>query len=307
MLNTESARPEKRGFYGGLAMMTAVLGGVIAQWVVSLFNTIFTTQQMRDFGWRIPFLSSFIVAILGIISQRHMQQSFEFLHASQHGHMVNKNPMKDAIKYHWRKIILIMFAVVPWCAGGYITFTFLPVYLQSQLNVKHALLVSSFLLLSEMICLPFAGILADKYNYFIVMKLGAFIMCIWSFPAYYIMNYVYVENERNDVYWPLILAGFITAVGGGLFGGPMQIFMVNGIEDVVVRYSAIGIAYNACQAIFGGTAPLLGSALSLKSFILVGVYLAIFCAISTVILYFMSKDDKDKGNKSKDFVLSDAS
>ena len=93
----ESSRPEKRGFYGGLTMLTAVLGGVIASWFVSLLNTIFNDDEMEVWGWRIPFLSSFIVAILAFISQKHMEQSFEFLNASKDGQTL-KNPIKNAVK-----------------------------------------------------------------------------------------------------------------------------------------------------------------------------------------------------------------
>ena len=279
-------------------MLTAVLGGVVASWIVSLLNTMFNDDQMVSWGWRIPFLSSFIVAVLGIISQRHMEQSFEFVNASQHGQITKSNPIKDALKLHWKNILLIMFAVIPWCAGGYITFTFLPIYLQSQHRLKHALLVSSFLMLWMMGWLIVGGIIADKYNYYISMKIGSLILCLWSIPAYLYMKSVYIDEElngENDNYWPLIISDFISAIGLGLFGGPMQIFMVDSIQDVIVRYSAIGIAYNGCQAIFGGTAPLIGSALSLENFVYVGVYLTIFCGISTIILHVMSRyDSKDK-------------
>ena len=142
-----------------------------------------------------------------------------------------------------------------------------------------------------MIWLIIGGMIADKYNYYIPIKIGSLILCLWSIPAYYYMKNVYIDNKINDNYWPLIIADFISAVALGLFGGPMQIFMVDNIQNVIVRYSAIGIAYNGCQAMFGGTAPLIGSALSLENFLYVGIYLSIFCGISTVILHFMSRYD----------------
>ena len=69
------------------------------------------------------------------------------------------------------------------------------------------------------------------------------------------------------------------------------IFMVNSINDVVVRYSVIGIAYNLCQAGFGGTAPLIGTALSLYNFVYVGVFSAICCALSFVAMCLWNKYD----------------
>ena len=291
----ESARPEKRGFYGALTMMTAVMGGIAASWVVSLLHTIFTDEQMKDWAWRIPFLSSFIVAILGFISQRHMDGSHEFLTASQQGQIM-KNPIKDAIKIHWKIIMLICLAVIVWSCGGYMIYTFLPIYLQSQWNVEHALLVNSFIMCYLMGSLVCSGYLADKYNYHIIMIIGALIVTLWAFPGFYIMNEMYVIKKRNDVYWPLIIGELITSTGLGLFGGPMQFFMVYAIEDVTLRYSSIGIAYNLCQAMLGGTAPLIGTALSLLSFEYVGIYVAISSAVSVLALCIMRKYGKAKHN-----------
>ena len=273
-------------------MMTAVVGGVVASWIVSFLNTIFTAEQMRDYAWRIPFLSSLIVAIFGFITQHRMEQSAEFARASKQ--KTNKmNPIVNAIKHHWLQILLITFAVIPWCMGGYITYTFLPIYLEKQLGVEHSLLVSSFKVCYHMGCIVVGGIIADSYNYFVPLKLGAAIMCISSFPLYYLMNNVIVVNGLLVV-WPLIFSDIIFGFALGIFGGPMQIFMVDCIDDVVVRYSAIGIAYNVGQAVFGGTAPLIGSALSLANLYYVGVYLAIFCGISAVILQFMQRQKERK-------------
>ena len=124
--------------------------------------------------------------------------------------------------------------------GNYITFTFLPIYLQSALDVDHALLTSSVLLIWKMVMLVVGGSLADKFGYFLIMKIGVAVLALLSLPSYYLLNYMYSLEGEGGV-WPLIVVDFVTVIGLGLFGGPMQIFMVDAIEDVVLRYSAIGI------------------------------------------------------------------
>lgn len=176
-------------------------------------------------------------------------------------------------------------------AGGYITFQFLPTYLQHEIGIHNALLISSFLFVWHMICVVFGGYLSDKYSYYTIMKVGASITAISSFPSYYLMYKVFIIEQSKNI-WPLIVADLLTGLGNGLFGGAMQIFMVYAIDDVVVRYSAIGIAYNLCQAIFGGTAPLIGTALSIMKLYYVGIYVAIFSAISAVILHFLQRKAK---------------
>eukprot|EP01084_Bolivina_argentea_P256307 431486_1 len=279
----ESTQKHKRGFYGAFTMMTA-------SWVISLLYLIFTKNQMTKWCWRIPFLSSIIVGILGFISQIYMEQSHEFVNAIKKRQISDLNPIQKSLKYYWKIIILIAVTIIPWSAGGYITFTFLPIYLQSQLQMHNALLISSFLLIWKMFMLLIGGYIADKIcDYLFVMRIGVMILCIWSFPAYYVMQQIYVVYGEYYVFWPLIISDLITGIALGLFGGPMQIFMVNNIDDVCVRYTVIGIGYNICQAVFGGTAPLIGSALSLINFYYVGLYITVFSAISTVILYLMER------------------
>ena len=129
----ESARPEKRGFYSALTIATSSSGEVLASWVVALLNTFLSSEQMSEWGWRIPFLSSILMAALGFISQKHMEPSREFVDAKETSsptEMINVNPLQKALKYHWKTILMIVAVIIPWCCGGYLNYTFLPVYLQ---------------------------------------------------------------------------------------------------------------------------------------------------------------------------------
>ena len=214
----------------------------MASWVVALLNTVLGPEEMRQFGWRLPFLSSLIVAVFGLVSQSQMEGSHEFQSASKRGQIVN-NPVKEAMKHHWKRIGLIWLSVVTWCAGIYITFTFLPIYVEKELGVDHAILVSSGMTIWNMLWLLVGGHLADKYGHYVPMKVGTVMLCLCSVPLYYLMTREYVVHQ-SDSLWPLIAADFVSGMALGLFGGPMQIFMVYAIEDVTVRMSAVGIAYN---------------------------------------------------------------
>lgn len=175
-----------------------------------------------------------------------------------------------------------------WCAGIYLTFTFLPIYVEKELGVEHAILASAGMNIWNEVCLLWGGHLADKYGHFVPMKIGTVILCLLSLPLYFWMNREYVTHQ-SDSLLSLIVTDFVSGMALGLFGGPMQVFMVYAIDDVAVRMSAVGIAYNACHAVFGGTAPLIGSSLSLANFSFVGAYLAILCALSLIALRFMEK------------------
>merc|ERR1712136_168150 len=102
----------------------------------------------------------------------------------------------------------------------------------------HSILVSTLMTFWNMICLLIGGHLADKYGYVSVMKLGSGLQCVCSIPCYYLIYRVNVVNGSNNIL-PLFITDLVAAMNLGLFGGPMQVFMVNVIDDVVLRYSAI--------------------------------------------------------------------
>ena len=93
----------------------------------------------------------------------------------------------------------------------------------------------------------------------------------------------------------MIITQFIYGICLGGFGGPMQIFMVDSVSDVGIRYSVMGVAYNLCQATYGGTAPMIGTALSLASILWVAVYVLTVAIVSGLLLHFRDKNNKKLG------------
>lgn len=63
----ESSRKDKRGFYGSLVMMTATIGTMSGAWVASIFEAALPESDMNSYGWRIPFLLSFVIGMMMII------------------------------------------------------------------------------------------------------------------------------------------------------------------------------------------------------------------------------------------------
>ena len=147
------------------------------------------------------------------------------------------------------------------------------------------------------------GWLCDQLkDYLFIMKIAVFLLFVWSFASYYIMYIVHIIDKQM-VFWPLALNDLVTGIALGLFGGAMELFMVDSINDVVVTYTVIGIAYNVCQAMFGGTAPLIGSALSMLKFYYVGAYLSACSLLSLIVLHGVSvcrrKGNGERGDVSE--------
>ena len=230
-------------------MMTATVGTMFGSIFISIMEAIFTDNFMNDFGWRIPFLASSIIGVIGWLSQRNMPGSHEFAQAASQNEILT-NPLNIAIKDHWKEIAFIAIADAPWSAGFYMIFIWLPNYLANELepNYDLAFIVNSCLMCWLLITLVLGGYLSDKFHYFQTMTISCFFMVLISIPNFYLIgSLIGPENAP----WNMISAQFLFALVLGGFGGPMQIFMVDAIDNVGVRYCVMGIAYNVNQAIFG--------------------------------------------------------
>ena len=268
-----------------------VAGSTAATLVVALLNMKLTVDDMRQFGWRLPFLSSLIVAVLALISQRGMEGSHEFISARKHGKIV-QNPVLFAVKYHWKSIGFIFLSVAIWSAGIYMTDTFLPIYAQHKLGVDYALLIGAGIQILRLPLFALSGHLADLYGEYPLFKYGTIILFTCSFPLYLWMNREYVDHEQSTFLWPFIVTAVVSEIGLGLCAGSMLLVMVSTVGDVTIRMSALGIAYNLSLATFGGTAPTVGSCLSIKNLSFVGGYLSTVSALSFVTVYFMERRRK---------------
>lgn len=282
----ESSKKERRGFYGSLVMMTATVGTMSGAWIASIFEAVLSESAMNEYGWRIPFLLSFIIGVIGFVTQYRMDDSHEFQFASK-SHQVIRNPFSRAVLKYWRQILYITLIVAPWSAGFYICFLWLPTYLENQRepDVEHAFIANSFMFIWICGCLLFGGWISDRFTYFKTMMLSAFGMMIASAPCYLLIEGL----TKNGEVYPMVILQFILGLILGSLAGPMQIFMVDCVDDIVVRYCVMGAGYNICQALFGGTAPIFSTLLAEINLGLVGVYLASLALLALILLWVKSR------------------
>ena len=169
-------------------------------------------------------------------------------------------------------------------------------YLEEQIEpeVEHAFVVNAFMFLWICCTLIFGGWVSDKFSYIKTMRISALFLCLVSTFMYLMIQKLTINGEI----YPLIIAQFILGFGLGCFGGPMQVMMVDCLDDVVVRYCVMGAGYNLCQAIFGGTAPIFATLLAQAQLTYVGVYYAVIALIGFILLSIKSKESTKTEEKA---------
>ena len=250
---TESGQENRRGFAAATAQFTSGIGVLIASALVAILHHAFSNAQMADFGWRIPFFVGALLGLTALFLRRRMQETASFEEAKEAGALA-EHPLGEAM-HHERRPLFYVFMLTAYMGVAYYTAaTFLPSYLQSILNAKPEEVfvgTTAGAIVYALVC-PVAGGLSDRVGRKPVMYAAAVSLLLLTWPIFLLMGevayFTIVFGQVAMIAMVLLFTGPFSAVVGELF-------------PTSDRYSGMAVAYNVGNAIFAGTAPLIGTAL----------------------------------------------
>lgn len=280
----ENAPANKRALWGSFPNLGAPLGFFFAYGVNLVLESNLTNDQMVAWGWRIPFLLSAVLVVVGFVVRNRMSETPVFQKAVKEDRVV-KTPLKELRKY-WKR------AVLGTCAMG-ITYTLF--YLLGTWSLSYGVKTLGFaqtdFLKLELGAIAFSAVFivvgcveADKRGRRPVLLLATFLTEVFSFFAPQLLT-----TQNSLAIYVFLAVGF--ALMGGLFG-PCGAYLPE-LFSANVRYSGSGLAYNLASILGGAFAPTIATAL-VAAFGIQGVgwYLVAMSAVAFVAL-FMIKESKD--------------
>lgn len=307
LVATENAPEGRRALYGTFPQLGAPLGFIIANGLFLLINLALPhpdgptmqSQAFLSWGWRIPFLFSSVMVIIGMWVRLKLVESQAFQQAESKG-AIRKVPLGDTMRYHWREVVLGTFIMLATYVLFYLMTTFALTYGTRAPDASPGGLGMSYtsFVLMQIIAVAFfaiftlfAGPLADLLGRrrLLIWVTAAIIVFGLSFPIW--------TKLRAD----LLLTGGITQafliVGFTLMGltfGPMGALLPE-LFPTNVRYTGSAIAYNLSSILGAALAPIIAVALWTKasgSTWMVGVYLAVAAGL-TLIALIIVRETKD--------------
>ena len=159
---TEMADSRHRGFYSSFQYVTLIMGQLLALSVLILLQKVFlSTEQIEDWGWRIPFVIGALCAVIAMYMRRNIEETQTFEHENKE--ILKKNLLLELLK-HPRQILI----VVGLTLGGTLAFYTYTTYLQKfmvntiGLSKDDATLISAGTLFVFMLLQPIVGFISDK-------------------------------------------------------------------------------------------------------------------------------------------------
>ncbi|MFI7386146.1 MFS transporter [Streptomyces sp. NPDC049813] len=275
----EWAEPDRRAYYTSYASNSCFLGTLAGAGTAALTSWVFAGPALDSWGWRLPFLLAVPLSLVGIWLRRHIAETPEFVRATADGTEVVKAPIRDALRFQ-RRPILVYCGISIMCAIlSYTWVTFYPQYLTDTLGLPRWMgLASNAISIAVLIpLLPLAGMLSDRIGRRPMLMMGA-AACIvlvplafWvgergTFGAAVASQLIYLVPE-------FFLTGIITVCAAELFA-------------TRTRFSASAIAYNSSFSIFMGITPFVATLLvsTFDTIYAVWVYLAAAAVLALVVV-----------------------
>lgn len=278
---SESAPAGKRGFFGAFTPVGVAVGGGTAALVAGLTSTLLSDEQLREFGWRIPFLLALPLIAVTLIARHKLEDSHDFV-AAVEADKPAKAPLREVLTEHRAAVLKVIFLAIGSNAGYWVGLIFMNIYLTTYLGYSksNTFWIMGAISLFVACLMPIFGGLSDRVGRRKVITAGFLGYAVLVLPAMIVM-------DRGS---------FALAVGAMVvLALPMPI-----VQSVTyptyaeqfptrVRYTGLSLAFNIGTIVGGGLTPYLATylidrtgSLLAPGFLLIAAVVLALVALTTV-------------------------
>lgn len=250
----EHAPKGRRNFFASFAQLGSPAGLILSLLAFSAVTRL-PEDALMSWGWRLPFLASALLLLVGLAIRLGVNESPEFLASrEQAAKSLRKEqaPVMEVLRTAWRPLLLCIGANTLGIAGVYFTNTFMIAYTTQQLEIPRSLILEClFVVAIIQFCIqPLAAWTAEKIGATRFLCLVSVLAMASPYPMF-----VLVSSGQA----PLMILGIALAVVCMASFYAVIAGYVSGMFETRVRYTAISLAYQVCGALAGGLTPLIGT------------------------------------------------
>jgi MFS family permease len=307
----EHVPDEKRGYYTSYIQTTATLGFLLSMGIIGTTRANISEAAFKEWGWRVPFLLSFVLLALSLYIRVSMKESPLFTKMKIAGKQ-SKNPIKESFAnpVNLRYVAIALFGAtagqgVVWYTGQFYALTFLQATLKIDWKTSY-MLVSIALVLSTPLFVVF-GRLSDRIGRKKLILAGCLLGAVTYLPIYVAMKHFSNPSglpkanpdEINHVAMVLLLVAQMVYVC--MVYGPIAAFLVE-LFPTKIRYTSMSLPYHLGNGWFGGFLPLIATAVTASAWakatfgaasIYTGlIYPIAVCAVTLVVGSIFIKETK---------------
>jgi metabolite-proton symporter len=285
LLAIENAPPGKRSWYGMFPQLGAPIGLLFSGGTFLLLTDYLTDAQFFDYGWRIPFIASSLLVVVGFYIRLTITETPSFSDAVETKKQV-KVPIVTILKSYKKELVLGTLSTVAMFVIFYLMTVFSLSYATTDLGFSRRdfLVIQLFSILFFLIGIPVSALLADKFGRRKVLILVTMLILLFGFSFTFLLE---VNGHQ------MITA--VVCIGMGLMGlifGPLGTFL-SALFPTEVRYTGASLTFNLGGILGASFAPLIAIWLTKNwGIAYVGFYLSFAALVS--VLSFLAIQKKEE-------------
>ncbi|RLM19012.1 transporter [Brenneria alni] len=288
LLATENAPAHKRALYGSFPQLGAPIGFFFANGTFLLLSWLLTDEQFMQWGWRVPFIFSAVLVLIGLYVRVSLHETPVFTKVAKAGKQV-RIPMGTLLSKHMKATILGTFIMLATYTLFYIMTVYSMTYGTTPAPRGLGFSRNTFLwmlmiaVIAFALIIPVSGYLADIYGRRKTMITVTCLMLLFAvlFPS--------MLGSGNQT---MVMAFLICGMGMmGLTFGPMGALLPE-LFPTEVRYTGASFSYNVSSILGASVAPYIATWLTVNyGLFYVGVYLAVMASL-TLIALLLTKETR---------------
>ena len=290
LLSMEYGDDRRRGFWTSWPQTGVPVGLALSALAVLAFQALFPGTAFFTIGWRIPFLLSAVLIIVGLYIRLRILETPAFRRVKQEGR-VSHIPVLEVFRHYWREIILSALLRSAEQAPFYIFTTFLLAYgvkvLKLSTNLLYAGLVITAII--SFVMMPTYSAISDRVGRKRWYMIGCVLMAAFAFPYFFLLQ------TKMSVIVVIAIVLSISFFHDWLYGP--QAALISERFGTSLRYSGASLGYQLASITAGGPAPIIATYLVANSKTIIGptapsytliacfiIFMAVVSFISTALL-----------------------
>jgi len=284
LMAVEHAPAKSRGFFGSLPQAGAPIGLLMATAAFSMVNLL-PNESFLNWGWRLPFLASALLIVVGLYIRYTVGESPEF-EAVKNKRKTSTLPAAEVLKRHWRPLLMTIGGKLGEVTLFYTIVVFSISYATMSLGFSRGDALNAVLIGSaiQLFSIPFFGWIADKVGARRIYVFGSVLLAVM---APFLFKAI---GSGSVVAYTVAVVIALSLNYAIIFGPQSSLYSVQ--FPIELRYSGMSIGIQLAAAMGGGMAPLIATGLvsAYGDIQPVGFYIAALGLIGAVSAWFMRGD-----------------
>jgi len=272
-LAVEHAPPNRRGRYGALLLSGAGVALLLSSGLMAAF-ALLPDRDFLAWGWRVPFLLSFVLLIAGLVIRLRVGETPEFERAREKN-AGSRIPLLAVLRRPRNVIYGVLFGFAN-SIGGYVITTYGASYLKKDLGVPASVALTATMVAAgaQIVLAPTWGALSDRIGRKPVFLGGCVGLAVMIFPVFWLFE------TRNPV-----LIALAMVLGSSVFVMAMSALsqtILSELFDTRSRVTGVNMGYQLTAVLAGGFAPYIAASLvgATGKVWGVGIYVIAGCVLS---------------------------